>query len=113
MGFSFPCPFELCLRVLPAVAVPAAPATISARSPTPVATGASAAVAAALLAVALLGFLQRPAFEHGLARETDLAGRVDAGHHNGDLVAHVDHVFHFVDAFAVELRNVHQTVHAG
>ena len=66
-------------------------------------TTASGASTAALFSIALLGFFDCPAFEHGLAGETDLAHRVDAGYHDGNLVTELADIFDFLDTFAVEL----------
>ena len=69
--------------------VSAAPAAITA-----IAARATASSAAAARLVVHLGFFSRPAFEHCLAGQADLAVLVDVGHHHGDFIAHGDHVFH-------------------
>jgi hypothetical protein len=61
-----------------------------------------AAMAAAAL-VLLAGFLHRPAFEHSLTRETDLALRVNIRHHHGQFVAERANILDGVHAFTVEL----------
>ena len=101
-----------------------APAGLSSGTAAVIATAAGAPVAAwtastsgtstaALPGVAFLGFFDRPAFEHGLAGEADLAHRVDAGHHDGNLVADLADIFDFFDPFAVELGDVHHAIRAG
>src|SRR6266496_2110737 len=71
---------------------------------------ASGTCAAGFALVFLARFLGSPAFEHSLARESDLALRIDIGHHDRDLIAHIDHIFHFVHALTVELRNMDESI---
>src|SRR5690606_32913036 len=78
---------------------------------TSIATGSSAPASART--VLLARFFGGPAFQHGLTREANLPLRVNVGHHHGDLLAHADHVLHFVDALGSELRNVDQSIQAG
>src|SRR5689334_15454161 len=78
--------------VTAAVATPIAAASAVTTS---VATPATGPAAAGFALVFLARLFSGPAFEHSLAREPDLALRIDIGHHHGDLIAHVYHVFDF------------------
>jgi hypothetical protein len=86
-------------------------ATSTAISTTPTAWTAAATTRFTLIFLARL--FGGPAFEHGLAGEPDLALWVDVGHHDGDLIAHIDNILHFVDALGIQLRDVNESIHAG
>jgi hypothetical protein len=83
--------------VTAATTIATAPAAISAVAP---AARTSTTGFALIFFARLLG---GPAFEHSLAREPDLTLRVDVGHHDRDLIAHVHNIFHFIDTFGIEL----------
>ena len=94
------------MGVAPAGLSPGTAAVITAAAGASIATWTattSRTSTAALPGVTFLGFLDCPAFEHGLAGETDLAHRVDAGHHHGKLIAELADIFDSLDAFAIEL----------
>ena len=59
------------------------------------------------------GFFQRPALEDSLAGKTDFTSTIDIGNHHGDLIAHADDIFHFIQRVAVELGDMHHTILIG
>ena len=83
-------------------------ATISA------ATAAWTTTTAALAAlVVFLGFFNCPTLKHSLAGEADLTVLIDGCNHNGQFVAHVNNIFHFLDAFSIQLGDMNHTIHTG
>src|SRR5258706_8595688 len=50
-------------------------------------TAAASPAAGATAFIFFTRFFSRPAFEHSLTRQTDLACRVDVCHHHGDLIS--------------------------
>ncbi len=81
--------FYLLASIVAVTAAAAAAAITTAASVVvPAASAAGGATAGGLApAVVLHGFFGRPAFQHGLAGEADLAALVDVGDHHGDLIA--------------------------
>jgi hypothetical protein len=51
--------------------------------------------------ILLTRLFRSPAFEHCLARKPDLPLRIDVGHHDGDLIAHINNVFHSIHSLTV------------
>src|SRR5574341_1664262 len=83
---------------------------------TPAATKTAAAFApwraTARAAIVLLRLLDRPTFEHGLARQADLPLLVDAGDHHHHFVAHLHDIADIIDRVIGQLRFVHHPIHA-
>src|SRR5512144_2828157 len=104
------------LTLASSAAIASAMAVTSTAPPATAAISAAPSTASAstarLALILLARFLGCPAFEHCLAREPDLALRVDVGHHDGDLVAHVHDILHFVDAFGIQLGDMDESIHA-
>src|SRR5205085_2356816 len=70
----------------------------------------SLTAAARGLAVVLAGLFGGPSGEDGLAREPNLAGRIDVDHHYGELVAELHDVLDAVHAIVGKLRNMDHAV---
>ena len=77
------------MSVAPAGLSPGTAPIITTATGTPVAAWATASRTrtAALPSITFLGFFDGPAFEYGLSRKSDFSHGINAGHHDGNLIA--------------------------
>jgi hypothetical protein len=83
---------------------------LSSSTAIPAATSISTAISAGSTTatpartVLLARFFSRPAFEHSLTRQADLALRVNVCDHHGQFIAEHSHIFNFIHALAGKLE---------
>src|SRR5262249_6274726 len=105
---------QLTTLAIPLAAARAVAVAVAARRAIAARAIPATAIAQAAAGAGRAAVLGRLAGQYRTARQADPAGaRLDADHHDIDLVAHLDHVLDVLDPLGVQLRDVDHAVLAG